>query len=370
MKRMNVGRLRTGVFGMVALGIAGCSLPGIKQPSMGAAEDAGYENVAFIDLTSLTAVEYSSGSEQSSSVPDVEEQDAELAAYRVGAHDVLDIVIWGRPELNNPGGMTQTAESRGRKVRADGTIFFPFVGVVEVAGKTVEEIRSMLTQGLDRYIKNPQIDVRVSTHQSRKYYVTGAVLNPGIQYVESQPKSLLDAISAAGGMAETADLSTVLLTRDGQQYTIDLDALYARGDTTQNLRVKSGDTINVPDNYTKKVFVIGEVEKQVTIPMHRGRLTLAEALSGAEGIDMQYANARGIYVLRNTADKETGEEQTLVFRLNAKSPEAILVADAFALSSRDVVFVSTKGLTRWNRVITQILPTIQTIFQTDAVLNR
>lgn len=368
---MNVGRLRVTVLGVLALLVAGCSLPGIKQPSRGSAEDAGYNNVAYIELTSTTAIEYSAvATARDNSITASGAEYSEQEAYRVGPHDVLDIVIWGRPELNNPGGMTQTPESRGRRIRTDGTIFFPFVGVVNVAGKTVEEIRSMLTQGLDRYIKNPQVDVRVSSHQSRKYYVTGAVLNPGIQYVESQPKSLLDAISAAGGMTETADLSTVLLTRDGQQHSIDLDALYARGDATQNLRVKTGDTINVPDNYAKKVFVIGEVEKQVTIPMHRGRLTLAEALSGAEGIDMQYANARGIYVLRNAADAETGDEQTLVFRLNAKSPEAILVADAFALSPRDVVFVSTKGLTRWNRVITQILPTIQTIFQTDAVLNR
>lgn len=367
MTNTKVGLARVCLLGLVVLGLAACSLPGMKKPSAGAAEDAGYENVALIDLTSETAIKYSAGHGRQEALPEL---GFEAGSYRVGPHDVLDIVIWGRPELNNPGGMTQTAESRGRKVRADGTIFFPFVGVVSVVDKSVEEIRSELTQGLDKYIKNPQVDVRVAVFQSRKFYVTGAVFNPGIQYVESQPKSLLDAVSAAGGMTETADLSTVMLSRNGEQYLIDLDAVYTRGDVAQNLLIQAGDTINVPDNFTKKVFVMGEVEKQATIPMHRGKLTLAEALAGAEGIDLQYANARGIYVLRNGNDLETGAETTYVFRLNAKSPEAILVADAFSLAPRDVIFVSTTGLTRWNRVVTQILPTVQTIFQTDTVIQR
>lgn len=368
MDKIDIRSARAGVICIIVAGLVACSLPGMKKPSESRAENAGFENVVMVELTSETAIRYSSRPQPISVDDDSPDQDG--AEYKVGPHDILDIVIWGRPELNNPGGMTQTAESRGRKVRADGTIFFPFVGVAEVQGHTVEEIRSKLTAGLNKYIKNPQVDVRVAVHQAHKFYVTGAVHNPGIQYVESQPKSLLDVISAAGGMVDGADLSTVVLSREGRQRTIDLDALYARGDVSQNIRVKAGDTIHVPDNFTKKVFVMGEVERQATVPMHKGRLTLAEALAGAEGIDLQYANARGIYVLRNGQSPETNESQTQVFRLDAKSPEALLVADVFALAPRDVVFVSTTGLTRWNRVVTQILPTVQTIFQTDTVIQR
>lgn len=366
MNNTNVGFARAGLLAFVMMGLAACSLPGMKKPSTKAAEGTGFANVTLVDLTSSTATEYSNRSISNVVVAAADLADVE---YRVGPHDILDIVIWGRPELNNPGGMTQTAESRGRKVRADGTIFFPFVGVVSVENHTVEEIRSRLSSGLDKYIKNPQVDVRVAAHQARKFYVTGEVRQPGIQFIESQPKTLLDAISAAGGMTENADLSTVWLSRDGDRRVVDLENLYALGGEQQNLRVRTGDTIHVPDNFTKKVFVIGEVEKQTTIPMHKGRLTLAEALAGADGIDLQYANARGIYVLRNDFGNNN-QQQTLVFRLNAKSPEALLVADAFELAARDVVFVSTTGLTRWNRVVSQILPTVQTIFQTDAVIRR
>lgn len=371
------GAFRLGTLLLISLFISACSMPGMKKPSIGNTEDVGLQNVELIDLNARTALPQ--GREGLVVEGEVVSDGGEVtlprakvtiipSEYRVGPHDVLDIVIWGRPELNNPGGMTQTPESRGRKVRADGTIFFPFVGVVQVDNLTVEEIREQLTEGLNKYIKNPQIDVRVAIHKARKYYVTGEVNVPGIQYVESQPKTILDAISEAGGMTENADLSTVIVTRRGEEKEIDLTSVYERGDVEENIWVKTGDTIHVPDNAYKRVFVMGEVEKQTTVPMHKGRLTLAEALAASEGVDLQYANVKGIYVLRQLP--RDGEPLTQVYRLNAKSPSSLLVADMFQLEPRDVVFVSTLGLTRWNRIVTQILPTVQTIFQTDTLIER
>jgi polysaccharide export outer membrane protein len=364
---------------LISVSISACAMPGMNKPSVASAEGVGLPNVELIDLDTRTAVQRLSQIADAEADAAITDEDADVTPaqsesqsppneYRVGPHDVLDIVIWGRPELNNPGGMTQTVESRGRKVRADGSIFFPFVGVVQVEDHTVEEIREKLTNGLNKYIKNPQVDVRVSIHKARKYYVTGEVNVPGIQYVESQPKTILDAISEAGGMTENADLSTVIVTRDGEENEIDLTSVYERGDVKENIWVKTGDTIHVPDNTYKRVFVMGEVEKQTAVPMHKGRLTLAEALAAGEGVNFQYANVKGIYVLRQRADEEV--PVTMVYRLNAKSASSLLVADMFQLEPRDVVFVSTLGLTRWNRVITQILPTVQTIFQTDTVIKR
>lgn len=365
------GLFRLGGVLIITISLSACSLPGMKKPSVGNTEDIGLSNVELIDLNAHTAVLASDAEVAAESGGVALAMDRVLTApseYRVGPHDVLDIVIWGRPELNNPGGMTQTAESRGRKVRADGSIFFPFVGVVQVDNHTVEEIREKLTEGLNRYIKNPQVDVRVAIHKARKYYVTGEVNVPGIQYIESQPKTILDAISEAGGMTESADLSTVVVSRRGEEKEIDLTSVYERGDVDQNIWVKTGDTIHIPDNTYKRVFVMGEVEKQTAVPMHKGHLTLAEALAASEGVNLQYANVKGIYVLRQRIGDENPVTQ--VYRLNAKSPSSLLVADMFQLEPRDVVFVSTLGLARWNRVVTQILPTVQTIFQTDTLIER
>ncbi len=363
-----IGVGRVGVVVAAVLALSACGLPGMKKPSIANSQDVGLENVELIDLDAAAAIHQNALVSGAAQNPANSRSTQVPTEYRVGPHDVLDVVIWGRPELNNPGGMTQTPESRGRKVRADGSIFFPFVGVVDVNNLTVEEIRERLTEGLNRYIKNPQVDVRVAIHQSRKYYVTGEVNVPGIQYIESQPKTILDAISAAGGMTGQADLSTVVVSRYGEEVELDLASVYERGDASDNIWVRTGDTIHVPDNKFKRVFVMGEVENQTTVPMHKGKLTLAEALAGGQGVDLQYANVKGIYVLRQLSVEDSPKTQ--VYRLNAKSPSALLVADMFQLKPRDVVFVSTMGITRWNRVVTQILPTVQTIFQTDALIER
>jgi polysaccharide export outer membrane protein len=99
--------------------------------------------------------------------------------------------------------------------------------------------------------------------------------------------------------------------------------------------------------------------------MVRGRMSLAEALLDQTGGFLPaQANVAQIFVIRGEYDAP------MVFRLDASSPDALLLATQFPLEPRDVVFVSTYGLTRWNRVIAQILPTIQTLWQTYDILDR
>jgi polysaccharide export outer membrane protein len=98
--------------------------------------------------------------------------------------------------------------------------------------------------------------------------------------------------------------------------------------------------------------------------MHKRRLTLADALGDAEGVDLATANTGAIYVIRGNFDAPR------IFRLDASSPDALLLATQFELEPRDVVFVSTTDVVRWNRTISQIAPTVQMLWQGFDVTNR
>lgn len=280
--------------------------------------------------------------------------------YRVGPQDILNIIVWEHPELTIPTGGRRPVQQDGNKVSADGTIFYPYVGIVHVAGKTAAEIRDDLTQRLSRYIRKPQLDVRVVEFNSKKAHITGAVKNPGVVPITEQPLMLADVVSNAGVDPENSDIQDVVLTRGGKNRVFNLLDLFYRGDLSQNIRLQDKDIVFVPVNTVRKVYVMGEVAKSEALPMIDGKLTLADALASA-GVDQKAADSERIFVLRQGTDKP------LAYHLDASEPAGLILATAFQLQPLDVVFVSTANVSRWNRVLTQLLPTVQTLWTIDRI---
>lgn len=343
--------------------LSGCSLPGLTLD-----DDYGDRNVTVAKISGalIGDMELERSADAASSLLNIADTDL---VYKIGPRDVLQVIVFNHPELTNPTGEFRSPEAAGTRVRADGTIYFPFIGSVSVAGREVEDVRREIARRLAPYIASPQVDLRVAAFRSRKFYVTGEVIQPGIHYLTDEPLTILDAINLSGGFRETADLSTAHLIRNGQRHEVDLNALYSAQVAHQNIQIFPGDNLFVPDNREKQIFVLGEVTKQSAVPMHRGRMTLAEAIAGVEGFDLDMADPGAVYVLRSSYDDEQGTTGTNVYLLDASSADALLLADRFALQPRDVVFVSTNGLARWNRVVKQILPTVQTLFQTRSLIR-
>ncbi|MCS6787101.1 MAG: polysaccharide export protein [Thiobacillaceae bacterium] len=272
--------------------------------------------------------------------------------YKIGPGDILSITVWEHPELTIPAGQFRRAEEAGHVVAEDGTIFFPYAGVLRVEGLTTREVRAILAQRLTKTIKNPQVDVRVISFRSKRVYVVGEVTKPGLQEINDVPTSILDAINRAGGLTKDADASQVLLTRDGKTWRVDLQALYEEGAVNQNVMLKPNDIVYVPDRALNKVFVLGEVQKPGAYFMNKRRMTLAEALAEAGYINQDKANPHWIFVMRGQGDVPE------LYHLDAKSPDALLLADRFTLRPRDILYVDAAEVARWNRVITNVLPTV------------
>lgn len=292
--------------------------------------------------------------------PELPEETSATYDYKVGPGDVLNITVWDHPELTIPAGSMRSPAESGNWVHADGSIFYPYVGRIEVAGLDVTEIRDLITRRISRYIENPQVDVTVAAFRSQRVYVTGAVRQPGALPVTNLPMRLLDAVNAVGGIDETADWRDVTLTRDGREYRLSLRALYQDGDRRHNVLLRDGDVVHVGSNADNKVFVMGEVLRPRTVPMERNGLSLANALAESGGISQLTGNASGVFVMR--ADRSGDEPRIDVFQLDARSAAALVLADQFELQPRDIVYVTAAPIARWNRLILQLLPTMQTIY--------
>ncbi len=295
--------------------------------------------------------------------------DQQINAYQyvVGIGDILNITVWDHPELTTPAGSYRSAAESGNQVHANGTIFYPYVGNLKVVGLTVSQIRDRLTSRLANYIVSPQVEVSVVSYRSQKAYITGEVKSPGQQFISNIPLTLLDAVNKAGGLSDTADWHNVTITSKGRDEVVSLEALIQRGDLTQNRLLKDGDIVHVPSNDTQKVFVVGEVTQPQFLTISKNGMTLMEAISASGGIDKLAADATGIFVIRSQRgetkfttldDGQQIETVASIYQLDVTNPTSYILGTDFFLKPYDVVYVTTAPVTRWNRVISQVLPTI------------
>lgn len=306
------------------------------------------EKTRIVPITADLIIERENARQQAvNNLPPV---DVGQTTYRIGPHDRLQITVWEHPELNDPGGEKILPELAGKVVGDDGMLYYPYVGNIPVAGKTVSEVRTLLTSELSKYFKKVKLDIRVLSFQSHRAAIVGEVKMPGIQAMTETPLTVAEAISRAGGVTQDADMSNVALARDGKLYKIDVLALYEKGGSTQNLLLKDGDVLNIPDRKDNKVLVMGEVGRQQALQVNKGKLSLSQALAEAYGVDFNSSRPGEIFVFR------PGDMNPEIFQLNAESADAMLLADQFALQAHDTVFVGAAGVTQWSRVLNQILP--------------
>ncbi|RZL88618.1 MAG: sugar transporter [Variovorax sp.] len=282
--------------------------------------------------------------------------------YRIGPGDVVGIVVFDHPEIaystvpagpsSDPASVSPTP---GFIVSNTGHLSFPYVGTLKVEGLTVQELEETLVKRLARVYKDPQLFVRVQAFRSKRAFIEGEVRQPGLMVFTDMPMTLAEAINRAGGLTAVGDRSAINLTRNGKTTELDLMAMAAAGIDASRIPLKSGDMLYVRSRDERKVAVMGEVTNQQGVLMRNGQLSLNDALTEVGGVNLNFANPRQIYVIRNEA---TGGQS--IFHLDARTPTALAMADGFALRPKDVVYVDPVPLVQWNRVLNLILPTATT----------
>jgi polysaccharide biosynthesis/export protein len=275
--------------------------------------------------------------------------------YRIGPGDSLYITVWDHPELTSPAGTQQQTAANGRLVRSDGTLFYPYVGSIKVAGMTIEEVRQTIQSKLAKYVTKPQVDVSIVGYNSQHVLFQGAFMKTDPQSITSVPLTLAQALGTATINSDRANMSDLVLSRDGRNYHLDLAALYDGRGLAKDIYLKPGDRLMLPYNDAEEVYVMGEVMRPQAVPFRAvSYLTLTQALGRVGGLNPVTSNGRAVYVIRGANDLKNAPAK--VFHLDARSPSAFALADDFSLKPGDVVFVGAAGITRWNRFLSQLLP--------------
>ena len=283
-------------------------------------------------------------------------------AYQIGPGDTLYITVWNHPELTSPAGNQSQAAANGRVVQADGSIYYPFAGKVQAAGKTSDQLREILASKLSTYLKKPQVDVSVLSYDSQHVVLEGAFTKTGPQPITGVPMTLGEAMGKAIVDDPNANLSDVVLTRGGHAYHLDIDRMEHDGHAKE-IYLKAGDRIFLPYNDHQQVYVMGEVNRPRVVRFSSADISLTEAIGAAGGLN-QVTSKGKIYVIRNTS--HPGNAKATVYELDAKSAVALALGSQFEVQPGDVVFASAAGITRWNRFLSQLLPITSAINSTAA----
>ena len=165
--------------------------------------------------------------------------DGRLVGYRIGAGDVLQIVVWKEPD----------ASVSGTVVRADGKISVPLIKEIEVLGLTPAELEKVLAEKFEKFIHGADVTVVPKEIHSRKAYVLGAVKKEGPVELHSA-MTVLEAITDAGGLTEYARTKKIYVLRKGGGKQTRLPFNYEaviRGERMEdNVTLVPGDLIVVP----------------------------------------------------------------------------------------------------------------------------
>ncbi len=181
--------------------------------------------------------------------------------YRVGAGDVIRVDVAGRTDVS---GTFTVAE--------DGTVTIPVVGNVRVQGRTAPEVRSDLSRRISLFDRSsPLVTVTVAEYKSRKIFVLGAVLLPGI-YAFAEMPTIWDAIAEAGGPLDDANLSAVEMipgdaTGGRRTQTVDVAGAIRESRAESLPKLRPGDTVRVPRGQNaSSVLLMGAVVRPGALP--------------------------------------------------------------------------------------------------------
>jgi len=259
--------------------------------------------------------------------------------YVIGDEDMLQISVWGNPEL-----------SVTVPVRPDGMISIPLAGDVKASGLTPQDLKKALEKDLARFIKTPVVTVMVTAINSFKVYVFGG----GISGAQSTGAQSTGAQSAASGQITLRRNTTLLqlltmfgslsdvnfaeayLMRNGSKLKVDFEQLVAKGDVSKDVELEANDLIYLPGGLSSRIRVIGAVKTPSLIPYFEG-ITALDAVLSAGGFT-DFASTNDVLIVRREGSVVTNIEVKLRDVMNGNLKKNVTLKPGDIVTVKSSIF--------------------------------
>lgn len=313
---------------------------------------------------------------------------ASLLPPTIGIGDTVSVSIWeaaGGGLFSPPASADATTSTGSRPatipeqvVGRDGAISVPFAGRVRAAGRTPLQLQDEIQQRLAQKAIEPQVIITVTKSVTNTATVSGEVVGGARVPLSVGGDRLLDLIAAAGGQKSPLYETFVRLSRRGVTVTIPMDTLVSN--PAENIYAWPGDVLTLvraPQTFS----VFGATGTNIQLPFGAEKVSLAEALAKAGGLQDLRADPTGVFLFRYESPSVVGAlkapalptgpagNSPIVYRLNLRDANSYFYAQRFPVEDKDVIYVSNAPLTELQKFFT-LLNTLTGPVISGVVLTR
>lgn len=301
----------------------------------------------------------------------------------VDVGDALEITIWEAPPATLFGGVVAdtrigTAISTARPttlpetlVGPDGTISVPFAGTIPARGQTLREIESEIVRRLRGKANAPQVQARLARNAAANITVVGEVNQSARLPLTPRGERLLDVLAQVGGVKPPVNLTTIQITRGGQNFRMPLSSVIERSEN--NVLLAKDDVVTAlfqPYSFT----VLGAAGRNDEIRFEAFGITLSQALGRFGGLQDGRANPRGVFLFRWQDRSDPNRlADPVIYSFDLKDPAAYFMAQQFRMEDGDLIYVTNSPVAELQRfvgiVAQTILPAATAITVVDQASN-
>ena len=288
---------------------------------------------------------------------------------KIGIGDAITVTIWEAAGGGLFGGGITTGVSPGSRsvtipdqvVARDGAISVPFANRIHVAGQSSLEVQRTIEQRLAEKAIEPQVLVNITRSITNPATVSGEVVGGARVPLSINGDRLLDLIALAGGAKSPVYETFVRLSRNGVTATIPMEQLVS--EPAENIYAWPGDVltlVRIPQTFS----VFGATGQNMQVTFGAEKITLAEALAKAGGLQDLRADPAGVFLFRfeppamvgalkaSALATGPGGSSPVVYRLDLSDANSYFFAQRFPVEDKDVIYVANARLNELQKFFT------------------
>lgn len=265
---------------------------------------------------------------------------------KIAESDILNIAIYHPSRKDLVAAVKSINTEIGYRI-TNGQVLLPDLDPIYIEGLTIEQARKKLEGMYNKEIKDIEVFISYRDRLIRKVELAGMVACPQVP-VDGRLR-LYELLSIAK-IPPNANLFKSYVMRENQMLPVDLTKLVKKGDMSQNIVMRGNDKIFIAAPEEATVMLMGEIGRPQALSVPNGYISLREAIVKAGGIPYT-GDKNYIQVIRGSITNPK------IYRLRWNHI-VHLPNQSLLLIPGDVVYISPKPITEWNRFINQLLPSL------------